>query len=145
MNGQNQTTRRGFLDWIIAIGSGITAAAMTIPALMYLWPAAKGGASEAVEVDGAAAMKPGQSKTLQVGGLPVIVVRKRDGFKAYSASCTHLGCLVKWEPAQKHFTCPCHAAVFDEDGGVVSGPPPSPLPPYAIKEVGDKVYVSKTS
>jgi hypothetical protein len=27
----------------------------------------------------------------------------------------------------------------------VSGPPPSPLPPYAIKEVGDKVYVSKTS
>ena len=32
--------------------------------------------------------------------------------------------------------------VFDDKGGVVSGPPPSALPPYDIKEVGDKVYVS---
>lgn len=145
MNGQNLTTRRRFLDWIIGIGSGITSAAMAIPALMYLWPAAKGGASEAVEVSGAAALAVGQSVTLQVGGLPVIVVRKRDGFEAYSASCTHLGCLVKWEANKKQFSCPCHAALFDENGGVVSGPPPSPLPPYAIKEVGDKVYVSKMS
>jgi len=130
------------LDLVIAAGSAITALAMTIPGLMYLWPAAKGGAAVAVEVDGAAKMSVGQSKTLQVAGKPVIVVRGRDGFVAFSASCTHLGCLVKWDQSSKHFKCPCHAAVFDEKGGVVSGPPPAPLPPYKVKEVGDKVFVS---
>ncbi len=142
MNTQNKATRRSFLDLVIAAGSGITALAMGIPGVLYLWPAAKGGEAEAVEVDGAAQMSPGQSKMLQVAGKPVIVVRGRSGFVAYSASCTHLGCLVKWEADKKHFSCPCHAAVFDDKGGVVSGPPPSPLPPYDIKEVGDKVYVS---
>jgi Rieske Fe-S protein len=145
MDTQSKPTRRGFLDLIIAVGSGITALAMTIPAVLYLWPAAKGGAAEAVELEGAAGMSPGQSKTLQVAGMPVIVVRTRSGFAAFSASCTHLGCLVKWEADKNHFSCPCHAAVFDENGGVVSGPPPAPLPPYAIKEVGDKVYVSPMS
>ena len=142
MNTPNQPTRRSFLDLVIAAGSGLTALAMTIPGLMYLWPAAKGGAAEAVEVEGAAQMASGQAKMLQVAGKPVVVVRGRDGYVAFSASCTHLGCLVKWEPSTKHFACPCHAAVFDEKGGVVSGPPPAPLQPYAIKQVGDKVYVA---
>ena len=35
-----------------------------------------------------------------------------------------------------------HAAVFDAKGRVVSGPPPAPLPVYAVKEVSGKVYVS---
>jgi cytochrome b6-f complex iron-sulfur subunit len=136
-------TRRGFLDWVIAAGSAITGAAMAIPGLMYLWPAAKGGGgAEAVEVEGAKLMAPGQSRTLQVAGKAVIVVRDRSGFKAFSAVCTHLGCLVKWVESHHQFHCPCHAAVFDENGAVVSGPPPSPLPPYKVKEVGDRVFVS---
>ncbi len=142
MNQTKKTTRRGFLDWLIAAFSAVAGLAMTIPGLMYLWPAAKGGAAEAVEISGAGQMKPGQSVTLQVGGKPVIVVRGRTGFLAFSASCTHLGCLVTWETQKKHFACPCHAAVFDANGGVVSGPPPAPLPPYVIKEIGEKVYVS---
>jgi cytochrome b6-f complex iron-sulfur subunit len=81
---------------------------------------------------------------LQLGGKPVIVVKERSGFVAFSASCTHLGCLVKWDGAKKEFLCPCHAAVFDKQGGVVSGPPPSPLVPYRIKQVGEKVFVSVT-
>ncbi|MEK6675495.1 MAG: Rieske 2Fe-2S domain-containing protein [Planctomycetota bacterium] len=135
-------SRRGFLDWVIGCGSAVTAAATTFPALMYLWPAAKGGSKEAVEVEGAKSLSPGKSKMLQVGGKAVIVVRDREGFKAFSAVCTHLGCLVKWDEAHRQFLCPCHAAVFDENGGVVSGPPPAPLPTYQVKEVGDKVFVS---
>jgi cytochrome b6-f complex iron-sulfur subunit len=138
----SRPTRRGFLDWIIGLGSTITAGAMGFPALMYLWPAARGGGGEAVEVEGAKTMAPGQSKTLQVAGKAVIVVRGRSGFKAFSAVCTHLGCLVKWVDSHGQFHCPCHAAVFDENGAVVSGPPPKPLPAYRVKEVGDKVYVS---
>jgi len=115
---------------------------MAIPALMFLWPAAKGGASENVEVEGASAMQPGDSRMVQVGGKAAIVVRRSTGLVAFSAVCTHLGCLVKWDPEGRRFLCPCHAAVFDENGAVVSGPPPAPLPPYKIKEIGDKVFVS---
>jgi cytochrome b6-f complex iron-sulfur subunit len=137
------TTRRGFLDWVVGLCSAITGAALAIPALLYLWPAARGsGASGAVEVEGAAGMAAGSSKMVQVGSTAVIVVRGRSGFKAFSAVCTHLGCLVKWNPTDKRFQCPCHAAVFDENGKVVSGPPPAPLPPFKVKEVEDKVYVS---
>ena len=138
---ERKTTRRGFLDAIITFCSVISGLAMAIPGLLYLWPAARGGASESTEVPGAGNFQPGDATTLQVGGMAVIVVRQRSGFKAFSASCTHLGCLVTWERGDDEFKCPCHAAVFDKEGKVVSGPPPEPLAEYAVKEVGEKVFV----
>lgn len=135
-------TRRSFLDWIIAFCSAVTAAAMAIPGLMYLWPAARGGESNRVEVAGANSLSTGQSAMVQLGSQAAVVVRDRTGFRAFSAVCTHLGCLVKWDPSRKEFLCPCHAAVFDANGAVVSGPPPAPLPELKVSEVGDKVYVS---
>ncbi|MBA2304268.1 MAG: ubiquinol-cytochrome c reductase iron-sulfur subunit [Acidobacteria bacterium] len=53
-----------------------------------------------------------------------------DGGKALhalSATCTHLGCQVRWDVAATRFRCPCHGGVFDAQGNVVSGPPPRPL------------------
>jgi cytochrome b6-f complex iron-sulfur subunit len=142
MIDQENPTRRTFLDGLIGFCSGVTAAALAIPSGLYLWPAAKGGESEKVEVDGADTMSPGDSRMVRVGGKAVIVVRKRDGFEAYSAECTHLGCLVTWSAPENQFVCPCHAAVFDASGNVVSGPPPAPLPPYRVQEVDGKVYIS---
>jgi len=142
MNDYNQPTRRGFLDIFIGMCSAITAAAVAIPGLMYLWPAARGGANEEVEIKGANSLATGESQILEVKGKAVLVIRTSSGFEAYSAICTHLGCLVKWKGSQKEFHCPCHAAVFDNRGQVVSGPAPGQLPPYKIKEVGDKVFVS---
>lgn len=136
------TSRRSFLDLLVGVGTAIVGVALAIPALAYLWPAAKGGAASSVEVEGAADMQPGQSKMVQAGGKPVVVVRGRSGFRAFSAVCTHLGCLVKWDAGDQEFKCPCHAAVFDENGAVVSGPPPAPLPELTVKEVGGQVYVT---
>jgi cytochrome b6-f complex iron-sulfur subunit len=135
-------TRRGFLDLIIGLFGAVMTAAMTIPSLMYLWPAAKGGGAERVEVEGASDLAIGQASVIQVGSKVVVVVRGRTGYRAFSAVCTHLGCLVEWDSSGKRFLCPCHAAVFDENGQVVSGPPPAPLPELTVKEIGDKVYVS---
>lgn len=145
MDTNQQPTRRGFLDAIIAVFSLIAAMAMGIPGVLYLWPAARGDGSESMELEGAAGMQVGDSRSLQIAGRVVIVVRHRSGFKAFSASCTHLGCLVTWERDRNEFSCPCHAAVFDADGKVVSGPPPQPLPEYAVKEIGDKVFVMAQS
>jgi Rieske Fe-S protein len=47
--------------------------------------------------------------------------------RALSATCTHLGCQVRWDAASTRFRCPCHGGVFDKDGSVVEGPPPRAL------------------
>ena len=47
--------------------------------------------------------------------------------RAFSATCTHLGCQVRWEADAKRFQCPCHGGAFDASGQVVEGPPPRPL------------------
>ncbi len=134
--------RRSFLDWLVGFGTAIAAIALAVPALAYLWPAARGTGTARVEVKDAAAMKRGDSKMIQLNGKPIIVVRESSGLRAFSAICTHLGCLVKWHAKDMEFKCPCHAGVFDKDGKVVSGPPPAPLPEYKVSEVGGKVYVT---
>ncbi len=59
-----------------------------------------------------------------------------DGFCAYSAICTHMGCTVEWYPEKQfnfnfpHLFCPCHQSVFDVFHGakVLAGPAPRPVP-----------------
>ena len=136
-------TRRGFLDLLLAICGAITACAATIPALIYLWPVTKKGpGTDRKIVEGAEDFAPWESRTEILNGKPVIVVRAGDRFVAYSAVCTHLGCIVNWDSQRKAFLCPCHAATFDENGKVVDGPPPAPLKEYKVSEAGGKIYIS---
>ncbi|MBX7215290.1 MAG: Rieske (2Fe-2S) protein [Thermoflexales bacterium] len=48
-------------------------------------------------------------------------------YQVLDGTCTHLGCIVKWDNAEGAFACPCHSARFTRDGVVVSGPPPKAL------------------
>ena len=57
----------------------------------------------------------------------VFIDREGSGYRALSATCSHLGCRVHWESARGQFVCPCHGGVYDRDGRVVSGPPPRGL------------------
>ncbi|NNL14814.1 MAG: Rieske (2Fe-2S) protein [Acidimicrobiia bacterium] len=68
----------------------------------------------------------------------VFIQRKGNGYRAMSAVCTHLGCTVNPdEKAGEGFRCPCHGSVFDEDGRVLEGPAPAPLPCYAVSLARD--------
>ncbi len=127
----------------MAICGAITGCAATIPALIYLWPVTKKGpGADRKIVEGAQDLAPWESRTEILNGKPVIVVRAGDRFVAYSAVCTHLGCIVNWDAQRKVFLCPCHAATFDENGKVVDGPPPAPLADYKVSEAGGKIYIS---
>lgn len=48
-------------------------------------------------------------------------------YYALNAVCTHLGCVVPWNAAEKKFKCPCHGSQYAKDGKVVRGPAPLPL------------------
>ena len=50
-------------------------------------------------------------------------IRTPQGFRAFSAICTHLGCIVGWDAARHQIACPCHAGFFDINGRPVAGPP----------------------
>ncbi len=53
--------------------------------------------------------------------------------KALSATCSHLGCRVRWDAPKKQYLCPCHGGVYDRDGKVVAGPPPRGLDPVNVR------------
>ena len=136
-------TRRRFLDWILCGFGGIVGVSLAGPILVYLWPSTrKGPVQHRQEAGTADGWGKWASKIIAVGEKPVLVVRMSQRFRAYSAVCSHLGCLVIWHAAKRQFECPCHAAAFDMDGKVIAGPPPKPLVELAVSVVDGKVFVS---
>src|SRR5207302_2070055 len=59
-------------------------------------------------------------------------VVNRDGVvEALSATCTHLGCILRFNPGAARLDCPCHRAAFGLDGTLLfkelpESPPPLP-------------------
>jgi len=84
----------------------------------------------------------GEGKLALVNDEPVWVVRLANELVAMSALCTHQGCIVKWQPDRRLFSCPCHQGLFDQRGNVVSGFPQVPLPRFNVGVVEGEVYVS---
>lgn len=135
-------SRRDFVGWIIRGGIFTTLAGMILPALQYVWPVmGRGPAVEMEEVGRVEDIPVGEAKKVIVGGSAILLIRTASEFKAFSAICTHLGCIVDWDAHKKEIVCPCHAGVFDIEGRRVSGPPPKPLPYYPVSVADGKIFV----
>lgn len=132
------TNRRTFLQWLI---SGLLLGAFAAVAnvfVRYLMPPPKSKKATELTIP-AAQIPPGSSLVVEHRGSPVIVVHAEAGFVAYAATCTHLGCLVKWVRDEKIFHCPCHGGKFDLSGKVLAGPPPAPLHKVGIEVQEDTI------
>ncbi|MFC1477585.1 ubiquinol-cytochrome c reductase iron-sulfur subunit [candidate division KSB1 bacterium] len=88
-----------------------------------------------------ASLPEGSRTSVMYGGNKVEVIRTEKGVRALSMVCTHLGCIVIWEDSKGTYHCPCHDAYFDENGGVVSGPPTLPLEEIPVTISGNTVII----
>ncbi len=73
----------------------------------------------------------------------VVVAQQSEGdFKAFSAVCTHQGCLVGQVDGEE-ILCPCHGSIFSiADGSVLDGPATSPLEEVAISVEGQDISLA---
>ena len=70
---------------------------------------------------------------MNLGQGKIAVWKDNDGVPhAVSASCTHKGCIVTWNNAERTWDCPCHGSIFSADGNVIHGPAVDPLPPRKL-------------
>jgi glycine/D-amino acid oxidase-like deaminating enzyme/nitrite reductase/ring-hydroxylating ferredoxin subunit len=75
----------------------------------------------------------GDAAVTRVDGEMVACFRDAAGaMHAVSATCTHLGCIVEWNDAERSWDCPCHGSRFDVDGAVLHAPATEPLSPRTV-------------
>ncbi|HWS57682.1 MAG TPA: Rieske (2Fe-2S) protein [Actinotalea sp.] len=128
-------TRRGFLAGSAA-AAGVGALAACAPSGSSPEPTSSPGAPLVALADvpvGSAVI------TTAASGDEVVVAQPQAGtVVAFSAACTHQGCIVRVDGGR--LACPCHGSVFDAaTGAVEQGPAARPLVPYAVEVQGDAV------
>ena len=70
----------------------------------------------------------------------ILVRAAENKFVAYSQKCTHLSCAVYYSKKNNRLECPCHEGYFSiDDGRVLQGPPPRPLPRIQLEQRGDEL------
>jgi Rieske Fe-S protein len=117
-------------------GAGATTA--TVPTASSAQSASGAGAADALA----------KTSEIPVGGgkifdtQTVVVTQPTAGeYKAFSAVCTHMGCIVN-QISSGRIDCPCHGSEYSiSDGAVLAGPAPRPLPAKQIKITGDSIFL----
>jgi glycine/D-amino acid oxidase-like deaminating enzyme/nitrite reductase/ring-hydroxylating ferredoxin subunit len=75
----------------------------------------------------------GEARVVRSGAGKIGVFRdEAGGVHGVSLRCTHLGCLVRFNDAERSWDCPCHGSRFDVDGAVLAGPATRPLEPRDV-------------
>jgi Rieske Fe-S protein len=157
-------TRRGLLAGVglVGLASAVTACtpaeSAASPAIESASAASASASVSSAVASGAASYASSRAAQLlaatskiPVGGgqiftaSQVVVTQPSAGeFKAFSAVCTHMGCIVS-QISNGTIDCPCHGSQFSiKNGDVVAGPAPSPLPAKNIKVTGGSIFLEES-
>lgn len=131
---EREMSRRRFLSSIGVGALSVAGIGTAVVGMQYLRPN--------VLFEPESRFRAGPVSALPVGGVlvfperKVYLVRSPEGVYALSMTCTHLGCMTRFEPASEGPTegtrgrifCPCHGSRFHLTGQVIGGPAPRPLP-----------------
>ena len=100
------------------------------------------GTATPTEVAALSDIPVGGAIAVMFDGAQIIVSQPTAGeVVAFSAICTHQGCIVV--PEKKGLNCPCHQSLFDTaTGAVLQGPATDPLPEVTVTLDGDKILAS---
>ncbi|ACB07913.1 Rieske (2Fe-2S) protein [Candidatus Korarchaeum cryptofilum] len=157
-----EMTRRDFIKASVVTSVALAAASLGIPLVQYIsservvtGKIGAGSSSLPLKIANINDLEPdsqmqftmplnpdgsrGQHPTILIRLRPELVQKAGTELKAFSAVCTHLGCIVHLEKKDDIY-CPCHAGYFDPvTGEVLAGPPKKPLPEVKIRidENGD--------
>ena len=133
------SSRRGFLNWFLGTATGAFFASIFYPVFRYLSPPHVPEATtyqiEAGPTNDPELLDKG-FKIVRFGSEPVILIRvAQTDFRAFAATCTHLDCIVEYQPSHQRINCNCHNGHYDLTGLNIAGPPPRPLDPFQVNVV----------
>ena len=131
--------RRRFLNWLLGTSAWAVLASAVYPILRFMnppeVPEAATSRVEAGPVNDPDLLDNG-FKIVRFGSEPVILIKiGEDDYRAFSATCTHLDCIVEYRPDKRLVWCNCHNGSYDLTGKNVGGPPPRPLEPFDVRKV----------
>ncbi len=126
--GEDDVTRRDFARYLVGASGAVAVSTIGIAVWAEVDEPAQGEPTPIVALDD---VPEGASHLFRfpTSRDPAILLRLAgDELVAYSQKCTHLGCVVFWEPDDDELVCPCHEGFFDpRSGEPTAGPPDRPL------------------
>jgi Rieske Fe-S protein len=141
-----ESSRRGFINWVIGTSAGGLALSVLYPATRYLIPpeAAESASSTVTLQIAPEEIAPNTGQIFRFGSRPGILIRTPDGeLRAFEAMCTHLDCIVQYRDDISRIWCACHNGHYDLSGANVQGPPPRPLQQFTVHVQEDRIVISR--
>jgi cytochrome b6-f complex iron-sulfur subunit len=130
---------RRVVNWFLGSTAGALFASIFYPVLRFLSPPAV-PESTTNQVEAGLTNDPELVqkgfKIVRFGNEPVILIKVAENdYRAFSATCTHLDCIVEFQKDKERIWCNCHNGEYNLHGVPVAGPPPRPLQSFQVDVV----------
>ena len=87
-----------------------------------------GGKTETLPKEEDIKILPGEGRVIELYGKRAGAYRDEDGILyVVNTTCTHMGCELNWNPAERTWDCPCHGSRFSYQGKIIESPAVKPL------------------